>query len=117
MRLALRMRHSFRFLVIAAMLSTCFACSSAKYSEPSQLRRAIEQKVPIDATKEQVVAFLKSEGIEHHYDSNDPKDEDIRGLVRDASGIFIKASIRVEFNFDSAGRLADYEVSEVLTGP
>ena len=86
-------------------------------SEPSQLRRAIQEKVPIDSTREQVVAFLKSEGIEHSYNPSDAKDKEIGGIVRDVSGIVIKRSIRVKFEFDSAGRLARYEVTEVLTGP
>ena len=111
MRPARRTRQSFRFLAIAAVLLTVCACSRAKYSEPSQLRMAIEKNVPVNATREQVVAFLKSEGIEH---SNE---NEIPGIVRDASGIFIKGSITVTFKFDSAGRLAGYDVTEVLTGP
>ena len=102
---------------LGMVLLVASACSQAKYKEPSDLRKAIEQQLSIGSSKEQVVSFLNFEGIEHSYRKTDANDEQISAIVRDVSGVIITSSLRAIFHFDQSGHLAKYEVDEVLTGP
>jgi hypothetical protein len=124
-----------RLLVVAVVLGCPFtACVSSRSTQTTTVEE-VEQKVdhalPLGSTRQEIEAWLLSQGIEkccsdHPGDSSEIRrlpDADkyrsvIHGLIQDTDRSFwVTGSIQVYFLLDSDERLAKRLVKWVGTGP
>ena len=81
------------------------------------VRRQLEQSLPVGSSQATVESYLDSQSIQHSYlgDSEFPRE---LALIRGTSqSLFVRGDIQIRFRFDHSGRLLDYSVQELFTGP
>ncbi len=78
-----------------------------------QAREILDRELPIGTDKSQVKRFLDRNAWEYSEGNST-----IQAIVRDASrNMFIRTNIRVQFYFDSQGKLVSYDLQDLHTGP
>jgi hypothetical protein len=96
-------------LLVAAFLVRIPFGPSAK-----EFQSQISQALPIGSSRERVVEFAKSHGMEQSYLQ---RERMINAMLRGVSkGIFIETSLYVRFGFDEQDRLSTVSVEEVSIG-
>jgi len=100
--------------MIGLILSALSACSgSCLKSRTAQIRKLLDRELKVGDPREKVEKVLNSAGIAHEYDRFQNRDQ---ATVTDARcGPYDAISIYV--NFDSAGKMAKWEVFESHTAP
>jgi hypothetical protein len=85
------------------------------------VRKKLEQALPVGSSRAAVESYLDSESIPHSYldDSKFPSERRVElALIRGTSqSLFVRGDIQIRFRFDQSGRLLDYSVQELFTGP
>ena len=85
------------------------------------VRKKLEQALPVGSSRTRVETYLDSQSIPHSYidDSKSPNERRVElALIRSTSqSLLVRGDIQIRFRFDESGRLADYSVQEVFTGP
>lgn len=77
------------------------------------LRKEHKQSLPVGSSGTAVDSYLDSHAISHsHIDASSNEFALIRGQSQ-----FVRRDIQIRFHFDQSGRLLDYSVEEVFTGP
>jgi len=94
----------------------------------AQMRRLIEEHLPLGSTVQQTVAFLHANHVQtdiarpnrggtEDIERADPQGSTMRAAIPDAyPGLFVSGGIFMEFGFNAQGRLARYEVKDGYTG-
>lgn len=77
------------------------------------VRKELEQSLPIGSSGTAVISYLDAHAISHSH-INDSSNE--FALIRGKS-LFVRRDIQIRFHFDRSGRLLDYSVEQVFTGP
>ena len=104
-------------LTAVALIFTVYARTwlnheQAKLTE-QQAKEILNRELPIGTDKSQVKRFLDRNAWDYS-----EGDSTLRAIVRDASrSLLIRANIRVQFYFDSQGKLVSYELQDLHTGP
>jgi hypothetical protein len=76
-------------------------------------RKELEQSLPVGSSGTAVDSYLDSRAIPHqHIDDSSNEFALIRG-----KSWFVRRDIQIRFHFDHSGRLQDYSLQEVFTGP
>ena len=87
----------------------------------ADVRKKLEQSLPVGSSRTAVENYLDSQSIPHSYldDSKFPNERRVElALIRSTSqSLLIRTDIQIRFQFDESGRLLDYSVQEVFTGP
>jgi hypothetical protein len=87
----------------------------------ADVRKKLEQALPVGSSRTTVETYLDSQSIPHSYidDSKFPNERRVElALIRSTSqSLLVRGDIQIRFRFDESGRLADYSVQEVFTGP
>ena len=87
----------------------------------ADVRKTLEQSLPVGSSRTTVENYLDSQSIPHSYidDSKFPNERRVElALIRSTSqSQFVRGDIQIRFRFDESGRLAEYSVQEVFTGP
>ena len=85
------------------------------------LRKQLEKATPVGSSRSAVESYLDSQSIQHSYidDSKFPNERRVeRALIRGTSkSQLVRDDIEIRFQFDEFGRLLNYSVREVFTGP
>jgi len=77
------------------------------------VRKELEQSLPLGSSGTAVDSYLDSHAILHsHIDDSSNEFALIRGKAQ-----FVRRDIQIRFHFDHSGRLLDYSLQEVFTGP
>jgi hypothetical protein len=83
--------------------------------------KQLEKVTPVGSTRSAVEGYLDSQSIQHSYieDSKFPNERRVElALIRGTSkSQFVRGDIQIRFQFDEFGRLLNYSVREVFTGP
>ncbi len=94
----------------------------------AQMKRLIEEHLPLGSTVQQTVAFLHANHVQtdiaipnrggtEDIERADPQGSTLRAAIPDAyPGIFVSGGIFMKFGFNAQGRLARYDVRDVYTG-
>ena len=95
----------------------------------AQIRRLIEEHLPLGSTVQQTVAFLHANhvpeidvaypnrGGTEDIERADPRGSTLRAAIPDAyPGIFVSGGIFMKFGFNAQGRLARYDIRDLYTG-
>src|SRR5215831_1019750 len=91
-------------------------CHATDLRTVADVDRFVHEALPIGTTRSKLVEVLNERRIENS-ETKSPSGI-VYAIIRDGSGgPLIKKSITIKFFFDETGRLAHYEVREVLTGP
>jgi hypothetical protein len=77
------------------------------------VRKELEQSLPIGSSGTAVDSYLDSHAILHSHINDSPNE---LALIRGKS-LFVRRDIQIRFHFDHSGRLQDYSLQEVFTGP
>jgi hypothetical protein len=85
------------------------------------VREKLDQSLPVGSSRAAVESYLDSQSIAHSY-LDDPKFPSERrvefALIRGTSqSLLVRGDIQIRFRFDQSGRLLDYSVQELFTGP
>ena len=85
------------------------------------IRKQLEKATPVGSSRPAVESYLDSQSIQHSYidDSEFPNERRVeRALIRGTSkSQLVRDDIEIRFQFDEFGRLLNYSVREVFTGP
>jgi hypothetical protein len=85
------------------------------------LRKKLDQSLPVGSSRAAVESYLDSQSIPHSYldDSKFPSERRVEiALIRGTSqSLFVRGDIQIRFRFDPSGRLLDYSLQELFTGP
>jgi len=106
-------------IMLVVLLAACNSASDQS-SEMSrhQIESLVRNELPVGATRDDVVMFLDKRKIEHsgHLPALSP--DDIYAIYRNTAGgtPVVKSSIQLVFHFRD-GKLYEYEIKEILTGP
>jgi len=86
-----------------------------------EVQQQIDQSIRIGSTRETVESYLDSRSIPHSYlaASGQTNERNVElALIRGTSQSgLVRGDIQVRFHFDDSGRLTDYQVKEIFTGP
>ena len=86
-----------------------------------QVQQQIDGSIPVGSTRAAVESYLDSRSIPHSYvaASGQADERNVElALISDTSqSLLVRGDIQVRFHFDDSGRLTDYHVQEVFTGP
>ena len=77
------------------------------------VRKDLEHSLPVGSSGTAVDNYLDSHAILHEH-INDSSYE--FALIR-GKWLFVRRDIQIRFHFDHSGRLLDYSLEEVFTGP
>jgi hypothetical protein len=106
-------------LVLAAMalIFTAYARTWLNHEQTSltekQAKEILNRELPIGTDKSQVKRFLGRNAWDYSGGSST-----IQAIVRDGSrNSLIRTNIRVQFYFDSQGKLISYDLQDLHTGP
>ena len=115
-------------VVIAAVVATILICRfvAQRSATPQRLavedvRKQLERVTPVGSSRTAVERCLDSQSIQHSY-ADDSKFSNERrvelALIRSTSrSQLVRGDIQVRFQFDEFGRLLNYSIREVFTGP
>ena len=85
------------------------------------VRKQLEKATPVESSRSAVESYLDSQSIQHSYieDSKSPSERRVElALIRGTSkSQLVRDDIEIRFQFDEFGRLLNYSVREVFTGP
>ena len=114
-------------VITAGVISLCLWHWQKLHSIPTHtltvedVRKKLDQSLPVGSSRAAVESYLDSQSMAHSY-LDDPKFPSERGvelaLIRGTSqSLFVRGDIQIRFRFDQSGRLLDYSVQELFTGP
>ena len=115
-------------VVIAAVVATILICRFVAQRSASQqrlafeeVRKQLERVTPVGSSRTAVESYLDSQSIQHSYTDDSKFSNERRvelALIRSTSrSQLVRGDIQVRFQFDEFGRLLNYSVREVFTGP
>jgi len=114
-------------VIAAAVASLVIWRLAAPRSETPQrltvegVRKQLEKAPPVGSSRSAVESYLDSQSIQHSYieDSKFPNERRVElALIRGTSkSQVVRGDIQIRFQFDEFGRLLNYSVREVFTGP
>ena len=115
-------------VVIAAVVATILICRFVAQRSASQQRLAVEEVrkqlervTPVGSSRTAVESYFDSQSIQHSYTDDSKFSNERRvelALIRSTSrSQLVRGDIQVRFQFDEFGRLLNYSVREVFTGP
>ena len=115
-------------VVIAAVVATILICRfvAQRSATPQRLaveevRRQLERVTPVGSSRTAVESYLDSQSIQHSYTDDSKFSNERRvelALIRSTSrSQLVRGDIQVRFQFDEFGRLLNYSIREVFTGP
>ena len=85
------------------------------------VRKQLEKATPVGSSRSAVESYLDSQSIQHSYieDSKSPSERRVElALIRGTfESQLVRDDIEIRFQFDEFGRLLNYSVREVFTGP
>jgi len=108
-------------LVIAAAVFSDRAYR--RHSPAAEMENQLRRDIRKGMSRAEVEAYLDRKGIENSYvekfDKGKSLERTVIARIPDPStGIrIVKADLQIRFTFDEAGRLSNYAVKEILTGP
>ena len=86
-----------------------------------EVKEQINGNIPTGSSRAAVESYLDSRSIPHSYvpGSGLTNERNVEvALIRGTSeSVLVRGDIQVRFQFDDSGRLADYAVKEIFTGP
>ena len=115
-------------VVIAAVVATILICRfvAQRSATPQPLtvegvRKQLETVTPVGSSRTAVESYLDSQSIQHSYTDDSKFSNERRvelALIRSTSrSQLVRGDIQVRFQFDEFGRLLNYSVRKVFTGP
>jgi hypothetical protein len=105
-------------IVIVSIAGCVKASDQDTEMSRSKIDALIKKDLPVGTSREDVIAYLDKQKVEHSGHSLTPSSDDIYAIYRNTPGgtPVVKTSIQSIFHFQN-GKLHDYEVKEVFTGP
>lgn len=107
------------FLAITALAPGCSGSDGkAPKVSRAQIEAALQKEVPAGSSRADVVAFLDKGKVEHSGHRSDGPPDTILAIYRNVEGgtATVEKAIQITFKFND-DKLAEYSVSEKLTGP
>jgi len=115
-------------VVIAAVVATILICRfvAQRSATPQPLaveevRKQLERVTPVGSSRTAVESYFDSQSIQHSYTDDSKFSNERRvelALIRSTSrSQLVRGDIQVRFQFDEFGRLLNYSIREVFTGP
>ena len=115
-------------VVIAAAVASLviWRLAAPRSATPQRLtvegvRNQLEKATPVGSSRSAVESYLDSQSIQHSYieDSKFPNERRVElALIQGTSkSQVVRGDIQIRFQFDEFGRLLNYSVREVFTGP
>ena len=106
-----------RFGSVIVFTSVLAMCSGDNRAEQlaKKLDAEFTRTLPVGSPKADVIAFLKSRGIEYH---DEPSLKIVTASIRDVQrNLITKFGVFMKFTFDDGGRLQNHEIKAIGTGP
>jgi len=105
-------------LVIVILVVVIFGYFKITEITVEDVQKKIGKNISLGDSREQVIRFLDSEGIDHNGDREYTiKEKWIGAILRNTrKAMLVDVDIRVKFNFNKNNELENYEVEEVYTG-
>ena len=112
-------------VIAAAVVSLSFwqplHSTATRQLTVQDVRKRLEQSLPIGSGRAAVEVYLDSQSIPHSYldDPRKPSERRVElALIRGTSqSLFARGDIQIQFHFDESGRLLGYSLQELFTGP
>jgi hypothetical protein len=94
--------------------------TTKQHQTVERVHKEFAHATPIGSSRSAVENYLSSRSIPHSYidDSRFPNEHRVEvALIRGFHRGLIRRDVQIRFHFDESGRLTDYSVHEVFTGP
>ncbi|HXZ13764.1 MAG TPA: hypothetical protein VEG64_15370 [Candidatus Sulfotelmatobacter sp.] len=94
-----------------------------RHSPAAELEDQLHRDIHTGMTRAEIEAYLNRVGIAHTYvekfDKGKSLERTVVALIPDRStGLeIVRTDVQIRFTLDEAGRLTNYDVKELLTGP
>ena len=109
---------------LAAGVAAYFLLGSKLDHRLEEIKKDVQSNIHAGMSRSEVESFLTQRGIEHSYysgigESGDPNTTRSEvGMVRGKpDDIGFRTDVQLIFRFDESGKLKEYSVQKVITGP